>query len=390
MAKKKSKAQRREERRRAMARKRRETGWQPPPAPDWEQEQLVADMFPVLAEAEEAGPEEGTMLSFMALALDSGELIEQPEFDGVYANPLLCVEAFGWELEEQGLEEVDPEQLDTEEQEKAYQGLIEGTVRQTLTPELQEAILSALRDLRQRAQEEGDAELKAQSAAVYAFLDGMGADEVWVNVGVVQALVQRSLDAGIGIYDVTQEAAERAMAGGGIPGLLRRLTGAVAEQTMDDVLAKYPGLAGFLTEDIETRWQQGVDALASGKLDLGLFDEAEVSVALDKARSLGLKLTTEGALLVAGTGSEEEKVQAFASWLSSYVEELAAPPRLARMQARLDEFAGAASPSQLTFLSLLNEEFEEADGPDRLLPVLERALAGEMQNTVLDSGQVEG
>jgi hypothetical protein len=348
-------------------------------------------MFPLGAEADEdAVPEEGAMLSFMALVLDSGELIEEPEFDGIYANPLLCVEAFGRELEEQGLEEVGPDQLDTAEQEEVYQELMEGTVRQTLTPELQEGILSALQDLRQRAREEGDAELVSQSAAVYAFLDGVAVDEVWTQVGIVQALVHRSLGAGIEMYDVTQEAAERAMAGGGIRGLLRRLAGAAPEQTMDGVLAKYPGLADFLDRDVETRWQEGVNALASGELDLGLFDEAEVAAALEKARSLGLKLMAEGALLVAGTGSEEEKVQAFASWLTNHVDELATAPRLARMQARLNEFADGAPPSQLAFLSLLNEELREPDNLDRLRPVLARVLVGEMQTAVRDQEEADG
>ncbi len=374
-----------------MAHKRQETGWQPPPAPDPEHERLAADMFPLLTEAEGEGVlGQGAMLSFMALALDSDDLIEEPEFSGVYANPLLCVEAFAQELAEQGLEEVDPEELDAAEQAEAYQGLMEGTVEQTLTPELQEAILSALRDLRERAQEEGKEALMVQAAAVYAFLDGMGSDEVWVNVGVVQAVIQRSLDAGLEMQGITLEATRRAAAGKGKPGLLRRLLGATPEQRMDTVLASYPGLAGYMTGQIESNWDEGVEALGFGQLDLGLFSEAETSAALEKARSLGIELKEGAQMLVADAESAEDKVQAFALWLISYVDELATPQRLARMQARLDDLAVEMTPSQLAFLAMLNEELQAGNASERLRPLLVRALLGEAQNAVGARAQVQG
>ena len=70
MAKKKSKAQQKEERRRAMARKRRETGWQPPPEPDPEQERLMADMAPLLMGAEDGVvATEAAMVPFMQMVL---------------------------------------------------------------------------------------------------------------------------------------------------------------------------------------------------------------------------------------------------------------------------------------------------------------------------------
>lgn len=372
-----------------MARKRRQTGWQPPPAPDWERDQLAPDLLLLPGSGGNEAPGEGVPVQFVETILYSDNLIDEPEFEGIYAEPFVCMQVFSAGLEARDLEGVDPDQLRTAEKEEVYLGLLEEVSRETLVPELQEAILAALRDLRQRAQDESKVALMSQAAAVYAFLDGVRDDEVWAQVGVVQAVVQRSLRAGIEIYNATEEAVESAEAGG-IRRLLGRLTGARPEQNVGHVVAKYPGLADFLAGEVEGRWHQGVDALGSGELDLGLFSEAELAAALEAAHSMGLKLTAEGSLLVVDADSAGEELQAFASWLSAYVDDLAAPRRLAHMQSRLDELAETASPSQLAFLSLLSEELEAADGLDRLRPVLERALVGEMRNVVLASEQGEG
>lgn len=391
MAKKKSKAQRKEERRRAMARKRRQTGWQPPPAPDWEQDQVAADMSSLLfGTGENDVPHEELMIPAMEKILNSDDLIQEPEFDGVYADPFVCLQLFSAALEAEGLGGAGPDQLPVAQKEDVYPRLIEELSRRILIPEVQEAILAALQDLRTRAREEGQEALMAQAAGVGAFLDEVRADEVWAQIGVVQAVARRSLSAGIDIYRVTAKAAEGSATGRGIERLLGHFTGATPKQSMEDVLAKYPGLENFLSGELQGTWEEGVAALASGVLDLGLFSQAEVSAAFEGARSLGVKLTAEGDLLIAGTGSEEEKIQAFASWLSGYVDELATRPRLARMQARLGVYADTAPPSELAFLSLLNEEFEGVDRADRLRPVLERALVGEMRKAVVDSQQEEG
>jgi hypothetical protein len=388
MAKKKSKAQRKRERQEAIARKRQETGWQAPPAPDPEQEQLVADMAPLLKDVGDGVvATEASMVPFMQMVLESEALIEQPEFDGVYANPWLCVLALDTAIEEHGLEDVEPSDMPADEREEMYMELVEDMTMQVLGTELEEVILSTLRDLRQRAREEGNTELMSQVAAVYAFLDGISADEVWAQVGVVQSVVHRSLNAGLEMRDVAQEAAKRAAVGRRFRGFLGRLTGITPERTVDDVLAKYPGLAGFLGEEVETTWQQGADALASGALHLGLFSEAEVSTALEKAGSLGIEFTENGEVLAADAQSAENEVPAFAQWMVGYVHELATPQRLASMQARLDDFAGEETPFQLAFLAMLDDEFQQTDASDRLRPVLERALLGEMRNVVVASEQ---
>ncbi|MFN2226035.1 MAG: hypothetical protein ACK2UY_07000, partial [Anaerolineae bacterium] len=238
MAKKKSKEQLKEERRRAMERKRRETGWEPPPEPDMEQEQLLADMIPLLGGAEEgAVPEHVAMIPLMELILASEDLVEEPEFDGIYAHPLLCVQAFGEAMEELGLEDVGPEILPPAEEEETRAELMEATTMAVLTDDLQEAILNALDELRERAREEGDADLVAHAAAVYSFLDDLVMDAMWSNIGVVQAVISRSLSAGLEMYEIIQEEAERAAEGKGSPGLVRRLVGATAEQKMERALA---------------------------------------------------------------------------------------------------------------------------------------------------------
>jgi hypothetical protein len=218
----------------------------------------------------------------------------------------------------------------------------------------------------------------------------MRSDEVWANVGVVQALIHRSLQAGLEMYHATEAAIEKAVAGRGIRGLIRRLTGVRLGQPMSEVLTKYPGLEDFLAGEVQGRWEEGVEALGLGELDLGLFSRAETSAALEKARSLGIKLTEKAEMLVADAESAEEKVQAFALWMISYVDELATPQRLAQMQAKLDDFAADAAPSQLAFLAMLNEEFQEADASDQLRPLLARALLGEAQNAMGTKAQVAG
>ena len=383
MAKKKSKAQRKEEQRRAMERKRRETGWQPPPEPDMEQERLLADMAPLLKGAQEgAVSEQVAMVPFMELILGSEHLIEEPEFDGVYAHPLLCVRAFSQAMEELDLDGVEPGDLSAPEQEEAHAALMELTTMMALTGNLQDTVLAALGNLRERAREGGDQDLMAHAAAVYAFLDGVAVAEVWPNVGVVQAVVHRSLSAGIEMYGVVEEQAEMAAAGKARPGLLRRIIGATPQREMDRVLARYPGLAGFMEEHVYNKWEEGVEAVSSGELDLEFFSDAELSAASEVARSLGIRLTEGGGLLIADADAQQETVEAFAARLSSYVDELATAERLEAMQAQLEEILEGPDIERATFLMLLNQEFDQAETSNQLRPLLVRALVGEMQNAV--------
>lgn len=383
MAKKKSKAELKEERRRAIELKRRETGWEPPPEPDVEEQQRLADMAPLLDGAgEEVAAGEAAMMPFMELVLDSANLIEEPEFDGVYAHPLLCTQAFADAMEELGLEDVDPDNLPTAEQEESYAELMERTTMMVLTGDLQKTILEALGELRERAREEGDLDMMAHTAAVYAFLDGVPVDEVWPSVGVVQAVVHRSLSAGIEMYSIIRQEAERVAAGKRGLGLLRRILGATPEQAMEGVLNKYPGLSEFMAEQAEDDIEAGANALAAGKLDVGFFAEAEITAVFAKAHSLGIRLTEEG-LLSPEAEPGKEATQSFFLWLNSYVSELSTSERLAQMQARLDEFAAQQTdPAWLAFLSVLGKELTETDDPERRHALLVRALVGEIQNAV--------
>jgi len=365
-----------------MERKRRETGWEPPPEPDMEQERLLADMVPLLGGAEEgAVPEHVAMMPFMETILDSEDLIDEPEFDGVYAHPLLCVQAFVEQMQELGFEDVDPDDLPMSEQKDLRAKMREGMAMQMMTPDLQKAILSALDELRERAREEGDQDLVAQAAGVYALLDDATAVEMWTLVGVVQAVIGRSLDAGIEMYDIIQRQAERAEAGNGGPGLLHRLIGATPEQRMERVLNKYPGLVNFLAGQVRDDWEEGAQALVEGELDLGFFSAAEISAVFAEARSLGLDLTEEGDLVLAEE-ADDDAAAVLVGWLESFVSELATPERLAQMQVRLNQFAMEADSSWLTFLSLVNKEFEEADTSELLRPLLVHVLVGEIKNSV--------
>jgi hypothetical protein len=204
---------------------------------------------------------------------------------------------------------------------------------------------------------------------------------MWAHIGIVQAVLTRSLNAGVEMYEIITEEAERAAEGKGSPGLVRRLVGATAEQKMERALARYPGLIEFMAEQTQDDWEEGAEALGVGELDLGLFSEAEISAAFAHAESLGFHLQ-KGDLI-----SEEEPAaaaaQALGQWMLSYVRDLATPERLAEMQAQIDEFAAQEEePAWLTFLSLMRSELEEPDGSEHLYSLLVHALAGEMQNSV--------
>lgn len=383
MAKKKSKAQLQEERRRAMERKRRETGWQPPPEPDMERERLLADMAPLLESADgEVRPEQPAMAEFMTMVLDSGNLVEEPEFEGVYAHPLLCAQAFSDAIEELGLEDPDPDTLARDSE--THAALMDMTVLPVLTDDLKDAILAALEALRDRARQDGDTQLVAHAAAVYGFLNDLTMDEMWAEIGVVQAVVNRSLSAGVEMSAIIQEEAARATAAKTDTGVLRRIVKVAPAQEMQRVLDKYPGLARFMADQVQDDWQMGVDALATGDLEVGFFTGAEISTALAQAESMGLEVVDGKLVPKAERG--EDAFQAFVLWLDGYVQDLSTPERLAQMQARLDEYAAeAAEPFWLTFLSLFDKEFEEGDTSEHLHGLLVHAFAGEIQNSVREA-----
>jgi hypothetical protein len=384
LAKKKSKKQLKRERQEAMERVRQEKGWTPPPQPDPHEQELLFDIMPLVSGVEEedlsANPVANPLLEPVFM---SDELVDEPEFDGIYFHPNQSVYTFIDIAEERGLDLGEFGNLPEEERSDVHLDMLAEMISRLLTEELGQEVVHALERLRQRARREGREKLVAQAATILTFLSEAPVDSrLWTSVGLVRGLAQRSLNAGFDVASTVGQMEEAGEIPDWMPGLAPdadEFAKTPAAKKVEAVLERYPGLDEFMAEENERLWEEGIEALFTGELYLELFTDEELESGFE------LFENTLGAVDGEVDSTSPRFLQAaeeFASGIQAYLTALFTPERTEELLDVLNELVQeqVLEAYWADFVMMFRDELAQSD-PEQIVTYLSRAYLGELSAT---------
>ncbi len=389
-----SRKQLKKQRRDAIARKRKEQGWEPRQAPSVHDE-VVADMLPLLARLGDDSMPGPAMEQLMMTLLASEDLVGEPEFEEIVINPILCVEVFAEVSQELG---VDPDslgerELSDEEREGIQMDILEGATQRLLTDELRQDIVNRLNNLRLRLKRSGKREEAARAAALQSFLGERGSSEIWPMVGLVQAICHRNFMVGVELLEASMEVMETDSPDKSDVPLAQKLAQSSLTQKMDTLLEKVPGLRGFMEKQVDSVWEEGVDAIFAGDLKLDLFSPEELEAGFEIFNTVfghytAEETATQDPLLLE---VPQEEVTTLVLRLDGYIAELFTPERLDQLRARLDTIMkdSAYKGKWLTFIFLLAGYMAEEDAVENEKLFLIKALLSEMRAVATASQEAD-
>jgi hypothetical protein len=398
MARKKlSREERRRRRRKAIERKRRETGWEPPPSPSVRQQdemdeasevdEVFADMLPLFPTITDASASPGpAMEQLMMTLLGSGYMVDEPEFEEIIVDPMLCVDTFVEIAEESGIDPDSLDELSVEDREDAQMTILEETIQRLLTDELRQDILNGLNDLRLRMKQSGEREEAAKAAALQSFLGGDETQEIWPMIGLVQAIFYRSLTVGFELMEASMEVMETEVSDEDSASLFERVAQSRVTQKADALLKKVPGLGRFLEKQADKIWEEGLHALFMGELHLELFSEEELRAGFDILQEVFKDDIAERRETRDLTPLEmsEEQGATLISQVDGYLTEMMTPERLKQLRGKLSvaQRDPAYKEKWLAFLYMLGEYMADEDTVEYGKQFLVTAFLGEMHTVI--------
>lgn len=322
MAGKKKKLSRREQKLQKQQQKnrvRRRTGWQEPEAPEvnW---QLMEDLRPFLGRPD---LEKG-LAAVMELAVDSEELVHEPEFMSLFFLPTTAFMLFVATMEENGLTADDYFALPEEVRSEKFFEIVEHILPELFTDEFRETLLERAETARTRFRDSGDEQKLWQTSAVQLVLEMKGDEETEFYPGLIYTIAARSVEAGPLLIIPDDEDEEP-------------FDDEAAQQRIDDV----PGLRDYLNSMIRMAQEKFIHDMLDGELWFQLFTDAEIEEATEL-----LEQDSGDSLDVAG----------------DFLNRLLTEPRRAEMGARLDVVL-ADLPEHLQGLRPFLEEIQ-ADLPE--------------------------
>jgi len=371
----------------AVARQRQARGWVSPNEKAKQRQELVEDMAPLLAIAETgAGSEEENLFFLLA---DSADLGEEPEFQAIFAEPLITLPTYISVAEKLGFPSPDDLfNLPEEEQDEKKAEIIEETTRRLLTDELRQEILAALNGLRLRWKKEGQRPEAARAAGLQLILGDRKSKGLWSTIGLVQAIVLRSLEAGFELVGVTvDEESEEADEDRPLSDLYKRLNEPEVTGKLEEAIKKVPGLEDYLDKQLDKIWEEGDEALFRGELNLGLFTAEELEAG---AKIFNQVMRTQAEDEEAA-GSTQEQTQKLFTQLNAYLVELFTPERLEQLRARLQTILaeGEYPGRYFSYVKMMTEAMAEESAAENERPFLFKALLGELQTTSIDEADDE-
>ena len=381
--------QMKEQRSAAIERKRQEQGWAPVQTAAARSRQddegdIIDDMLPLLSESGDFSTlSDAGMEQLMRVLVASGDLADEPELESIFVSPLDSAHTFAEVGEELGVDPASLAKLPDEEREEIQLQIMEGAIGRLLTDELREEILKALNDLRLRLKRAGKPKDAARAATLQAFLSEMRTSESWTMAGVVRAVFQRSMEAGFEIMEATVEDMEDDSAKGIRSSLLRRLTQPRRPAKADALVAKIPGLTGYMERQADKIWDEGTGAIYAGDLCLEIFSLEELEGGLEILIAVSMDDSKAEAPEGPHGGQLTDKgMKALKLRLDSYIAELFTPQRFEQLTARLNTvLEESVVPRQWgSIVVLLIGYARDEDAWDHLKGAfLPRALMGEMR-----------
>jgi hypothetical protein len=340
-------------------------------------DEMLQDMAPLFENVDLIQAGDAAMMQVVGQLIQSEELATEPEFLRVFFPPNECAEAF-WEWIEMQNPDYDPSQEDEIAEEMAEK-VIERIARLFYHHPAREDIMANLDALRRRLRRTGRRDTAAKAAGLLYFLDTDLGEQIWPSVGLIQALVRRSVAAGLRLSAVASSLADTMGFGKSSSSEAEEAQRASLEESLT-LLREIPGLETFLSQEADKVWMEGLSALTNGEVFLGLYTAPEIIGALDI-----LHASHKASLQQRETqGARQEREHEFADRLAGYVAELLTAERLEQMRSRLGEARGEAEsdPPAVAFIDLLLERLSAEGAAQRQRPLLTLALLGEVQASV--------
>jgi hypothetical protein len=206
---------------------------------------------------------------------------------------------------------------------------------------------------------------------------------MWPMVGLVQALVHRSLMAGFELLEVSAEILEDGDLDKDELSLAQKLAQSPIGQKADALLKKVPGLDKFLKKESDKIWDEGEQALFNGELYLELYSKEELEAA-DQIFADVLEIDPDlesSELEKDRVELDEETGTLLITRLDDYITNLFTPERLSRLRQKLKAvITDQSHPKKWVPFKVMLAEYmadEEAVANEKRL--LLQALFGEMR-----------
>lgn len=384
--KKKLTSKERKAQQRAELERRHGAGWQPPTNPD---ETAINDALPLLQTL--MGAPDGEQRLMLTL-LDSGDLADEPELQEIFINPMQAASTFA-----EIAMKLDPNPQSTfllseKEQDEIQAKIQEKTTQKLLTKQVSQQILDGLNKLRLRLRDTGDAEAVGRVALIIKMLNTSRKADAWADIGVVQAIIQRSVGAGMELMQATMDMPEDLLDD---PVRLREyMDSPEAVKRTRGLLDHIPGLRQFMTQQADEVWETGEQSTAEGKWNFRFFAEDEIhgfGGLLRRAIGLSEEYEDDEEIPdeVAKEGFRNLNPDTLVASMEPYVTTLFTPERLVQLRERLHEIGldQSYTAEQIMFATLLVDDFAEDDAAETMRPFLIRALFGELRARNREQGE---
>lgn len=378
MAKKKlSRKERKEQEEARKARIRREKGWTEP-QPAEEDSLLDPELRELVASFGEDGPEVIGGNIFEALSA-SMLWVKEPEFEDLIFDPVQTTDVFIEAMAERGWAPESVNQLEEEEVEDLYFEIVPALVPQLLTMELRQQLLDGLEQISRRFKQEGEMEQALQASFLRMFLKDQTEPELWGMVGLLHAIFRRTLATGFSLAEAFAELGTIGRAtGNDLAGTIEAVAKGGVGQRLRGLLEGIPGLRRFMEKEVDEVWENGLAAVFSGDLYLGIYTEEEVK------RGTQMIEESIAPAIAAGTSPDlvlKEKGQEIVVKVDGYVTGLFTAERLDQLRRDLNNILqeNQVEPKWLAMVTLLRGYLDEDDAAENMRPFLVRALFGEVR-----------
>ncbi|MCL4298948.1 MAG: hypothetical protein KJ077_24640 [Anaerolineae bacterium] len=386
MARKQKKLTRKERAQQQQAlteRQRQAKGWISPNEKAKRRQELIEDMAPLMAMVETgAGSPDENLFWLLA---DSGDLAEEPEFNEIFTEPLVTLPTYISVAESLGV--ATPDELDKlpeEEQADKKAEILEETSRRLLTHELRQEIIEAVDRLRLRWKKDGKRAEAARAAGLQLTLSDRKSTAVWPMIGLVQAIVLRSLGAGFELVGVTMDEEEDdGNDDESLAALYEKLQDPGVDQKLEQAIKKVPGLQNYLEKQVDKIWEEGETAIFTGELYLELFTDEELEAGVEIFKTAMAERETGDNEAAEDTAEKalSRVGEALFSQLDIYLAQRFTPERLEQLRTRLRTVLDEADyPAKyFSFVKMLADAMADEAAAENEKGFLLRALLGEIR-----------
>lgn len=357
---KKLQKQRQQKRQGTLKHQERALRRQPEPVHD----KVREDMLPLFSRFGDLSSGSGPgMEKLMMMLMETDDLADEPEMAGILFNPMLATETLRKVAEKMRLSPGKLDSLSLEEREDTQLDMLERSVKQLLTADICQDILKRLDNLRLRLKRSGKKKETARVEALLSFLREDKKRGSWPIIGLVQAILRRHLGVGFDLMDVTMTAMGPDDMEDNDTLVTDKLKKPGLIKKVKTLLKKTPGLRDYLEEQADKTWEEGMDAVLGGDLNLDIYSPKEMRAGLEIiAKSSGFD-SVEAMVTVDSSSWKlsEDKTKIVIDQLENHITNLFTPARLEQLRGEIDAFwkdskhKGKWSP----FLMLLRESLSD-------------------------------